>query len=43
MKKSKTAKPTRPIAGDKLGAVTGGAGSGSTLGPHPNPPIGPGG
>lgn len=45
MKKSKTTKPKTPraIAADKLDAVVGGAGTGATAGPHPNPPVGPGG
>lgn len=45
MKRVKTSKPAKPreIAADKLGAVVGGAGTGATLGPHPNPPVGPGG
>jgi hypothetical protein len=43
VKKPKKKDKVRPIRDADLANVHGGAGSGATLGPHPNPPIGPGG
>jgi hypothetical protein len=42
-KKEQAPRVPRMLAPGDLGNVVGGAGVGNTTGPHPNPPIGPGG
>jgi hypothetical protein len=42
-KKQQPSNPPRMLAPDNLDKVMGGAGVGTGVGPHPNPPIGPGG